>query len=253
MTFEEFHDPRLVTLSLTLDEGRDDLGFYLDLARRLQVGVERPLVVVDIGCGTGELAVALAARGCAVTGVEPSSAMLAAARMRPDADRVRWIEGDASALEVSDASVDLVVMTGHVAQVISDEDAWRSSLESARRALRSGGRLAFESRNPAAKAWERWTAEQSRALVPTTPLGTVTWWCEGTTVDDELVSYEIHYVLEDTGEEFVSKNLLRFRSWDRISDAVHGAGLEVEHVFGNHARAPFEVDSPEFVVIARRR
>ena len=62
MTFEEFQDPRLVTLSLTLDEGRDDLGFYLDLARRLQVAVERPLVVVDIGCGTGELAVALAAR-----------------------------------------------------------------------------------------------------------------------------------------------------------------------------------------------
>ena len=253
MTFEEFHDPRLVTLSLTLDENRADLGFYLDLARRLQAGLDRPLVVADLGCGTGELAIALAERGCDVTAIEPSPAMLAEARARPGADRMLWIEDDASSLEGLGERFDLIVATGHVAQVISDEDEWRQALAAARRALRPGGRLAFESRNPAAKAWERWTREHSRTRIPTTPLGPVTWWYEGTSVDDQLVSYEIHYAIEDSGEELVSKNLLRFRSWDAISEGLHGAGLEAEHVFGNHQRAPFEADSPEFVVTARRR
>ncbi len=253
MTFEEFHDPRLVTLSLTLDEGRGDLAFYLDLASRLQAQVDHPLQVVDLGCGTGELAVALAERGCAVTGVEPAPAMVATARQRPGTGRVRWVEGDASALGREMGGADLVTMTGHVAQVISDEAAWRATLASVSRILHRDGRLAFESRNPAARAWEHWTPERTRERVSATALGAVSWWWEVVRVDGELVTTEIHYVVHATGEELVSRNLLRFRPWDALSGALTEAGLEVEQVFGDWSRAPFAADSPEFVVLARPR
>jgi ubiquinone/menaquinone biosynthesis C-methylase UbiE len=84
------------------------------------------VVVADIGCGTGVLASELARRECLVTGVDPSPAMLDVARHRPDGERVRWIEGDASLLD--EAEYDLAIMTGHVAQVITDDQRWRETL-----------------------------------------------------------------------------------------------------------------------------
>ena len=45
-----------------------------------------------------------------VVGVDPAPAMLAYARQQPGAERVRWVEGDSSALGQPEA--DLVLMTG---------------------------------------------------------------------------------------------------------------------------------------------
>ncbi|MDE0229590.1 MAG: methyltransferase domain-containing protein, partial [Spirochaetaceae bacterium] len=44
--------------------------------------------ILDLGCGDGELAMALAARGCRVIGVDRSAAFVAAARRRGVAARV---------------------------------------------------------------------------------------------------------------------------------------------------------------------
>jgi 2-polyprenyl-3-methyl-5-hydroxy-6-metoxy-1,4-benzoquinol methylase len=49
--------------------------------------------VLDLGCGTGRLTLAMAAAGHRVTGVDPAAAPLAAARAKPLADRVTWLEG----------------------------------------------------------------------------------------------------------------------------------------------------------------
>ena len=63
--------------------------------------------VLDVGCGTGALAEAVAERGAAVAGVDPSEAFLATARRRvPQAE---FRAGDAQALPYADASFDGVV------------------------------------------------------------------------------------------------------------------------------------------------
>lgn len=57
--------------------------------------------VLDLGCGTGNIALRLAARGLDVTGVDLSPEMLDLARQKtPPGIAVRWVE--ASALELSD-------------------------------------------------------------------------------------------------------------------------------------------------------
>ena len=63
-----------------------------------------------------------------------------------------------------EAEYDLAIMTGHVAQVITDDQRWRETLAATYRALRPGGRVAFESRNPSAREWTTWTPEASRAV-----------------------------------------------------------------------------------------
>ncbi|GAA1154148.1 class I SAM-dependent methyltransferase [Nocardioides aquiterrae] len=113
-----FADPRLAALYDDLDGDRADLDAYLAIVEELGVSS-----VVDIGCGTGSLAVRLAAAGLTVTGVDPATASLDVARSKPRAEQVTWVDGDATVLPSLGIVADAAVMTGNVAQVfVSDED-----------------------------------------------------------------------------------------------------------------------------------
>ena len=64
-------------------------------------------VYLDIGCGTGNYTIALHARGVELTGVDPSEAMLKAAKNRND--KIVWKKGTAENIPVENKSVDGVV------------------------------------------------------------------------------------------------------------------------------------------------
>jgi hypothetical protein len=65
------------------------------------------------------------------------------------------------ATDLPPLQVDLVTMTGNVAQVFLTDAEWAATLRAAYTALRPGGRLVFETRDPAAKAWLEWNRERS--------------------------------------------------------------------------------------------
>jgi ubiquinone/menaquinone biosynthesis C-methylase UbiE len=95
--------------------------------------------VIDVGCGTGTTAIALAERGAAVVGVDGDPGVLALARAKPGAAAVQWRNGTATALPLAGASADRVVMSlllHHLAR-----EAKRTALAEALRVLRIGGRL----------------------------------------------------------------------------------------------------------------
>jgi ubiquinone/menaquinone biosynthesis C-methylase UbiE len=58
------------------------------------LGDVRGLQVVDLGCGTGRVSFRLLEAGAQVTALDFSEGMLAAARMRPGADRIRFMSHD---------------------------------------------------------------------------------------------------------------------------------------------------------------
>jgi SAM-dependent methyltransferase len=243
--FEEFSDPRLVTLYDWWDPFRTDIGFYLDLAS------QRPgSVILDVGCGTGLLATQLAQRGHEVTGVDPAPAMLGVASRRPGGDLVRWIEGDAASLEETGA--DLALMTGHVAQIISDDGEWHATLAATHRALGPGGRLAFESRNPRARGWLTWTPELSRRRIKDAVGQEVDVWFQSVEVRDDWVRCELHYRFVSSGEEVVSHNKLRFRTEESLTASLRNAGFVVQDVFGHWDGRPLREDSPELLFVATR-
>lgn len=123
---------------------------------------KRGEVVVDLAGGTGDVARLLAARDAAVTVVDPSVEMMAVGRARPGADSIAWIEGEAEALPLADASVDLVTIAFGIRNVTRIED----SLVEIRRVLRPGGRfycLEFSTPRPwLAPLYEVW----SRTAIP---------------------------------------------------------------------------------------
>jgi SAM-dependent methyltransferase len=67
--------------------------------------------ILDVGTGTGRVAILLARGGANVTAIDASDAMLAVARQRAAADgvSVRFQSGDTHALEFADRSFDVVV------------------------------------------------------------------------------------------------------------------------------------------------
>jgi len=80
--------------------------------------------ILDVGTGTGRAAILFARGGASVTGVDASEPMLAVARTRA-ADqslKVRFLKGDAHALDFGDRAFDVVVSL----RVVMHSPRWRS-------------------------------------------------------------------------------------------------------------------------------
>ncbi|SAK76200.1 methyltransferase type 12 [Caballeronia fortuita] len=246
-----YDDPRLVALYDVLNPFAADTAFYLALA-------ESAAHVVDLGCGTGLFATELAKRGHRVTGIDPSPQMLRVARAREHGGEVTWIEGDASALPFVGAA-DLLVMTGHVAQVFLDDASFLATLRAARRAIRPGGAIAFDSRNPAARAWDHWTRERSSKCVDAPDGKTVQVWHEGHAQPDPLstgrAAFTTHFrflTAPEAPEQTVSATSeLRFRTRDELARLLTDAGFGQIEWYGDWNRAPVEETSRELIAVAR--
>ncbi len=99
-----------------------------------------PLDALDVGCGTGFLALELAVRGHRVTGVDFAPAMIGAARDKAAAQglAIRFEEADAESLPFPAARFDLVV-SRHLLWTLPHPEA---AIDEWIRVLRPGGRLA---------------------------------------------------------------------------------------------------------------
>jgi SAM-dependent methyltransferase len=240
MADDSFGHPRLAAVYDSLHPVRRDLDAYVGIADELKAHS-----VLDIGCGTGVLAILLADRGIDVTGIDPARASIDVARAKPGSERVRWICGDAAVLPP--LRVDLVTMTANVAQEIVDPSAWQMTLRSVRGSLNPGGHLVFETRDPARRAWEDWTREGSYNVTEVRGLGSVASWVQLTDVCLPLVKFRWTYVFASDGQLMTSDSTLRFREQEEVEQDLIEHGFVVEEV----RDAP---DRPgrEFVFLARR-
>ena len=97
---------------------------------------------LDLCCGTGDVAFALAANSVEVTGLDFSEAMLRVARNRSaqadsHSQQPKFIQGDAMATGLPDATFDMVTMSYGLRNLAS----WERGLEEMRRVTKPGGRL----------------------------------------------------------------------------------------------------------------
>lgn len=242
MTDQSYSDLRLASVYDALNPAGRDTDFYLDVAG------ESPRTILDMGCGTGLLAVEFARRGHRVTGADPAAGMMAIARTRLGGDLVDWIASDAAGL-ATETRFDLIVMTGHVFQVFLTDDAITAALGNLRRHLAPNGRLVFETRNPAVREWEEWTAADTSTRVEVDGIGPVDVHYDVTLVEGQFVRFETHFGFAD-GDRVATPCMLRFIGRDQLATALAGAGFAEVEWYGDWDRSPARPGSPEIIVIA---
>jgi hypothetical protein len=139
-------------------------------------------------------------------------------------------------------------MTGNVAQVFLTDDDWNAVLRGAKAALRPGGRLVFETRVPARRAWEQWTPDVTRCRVDVPGVGIVESGEDLVGVDGDLVTFRSMTVFARDRAVLESTSTLRFRERPEVEASLDANGFDVVDV----RDAP---DRPglEFVFVARTR
>ena len=172
-------------------------------------------VVLDLACGTGDIAFALAERlnEARVTGLDASPKMIEGAKLRRRANaggaagRVAFQVGDMMRLAaVADASVDLVT-AGYAFRNVPD---YRAALAEAARVLRPGGRLlTLDFYRPESRAW--------RALF----LGYLR-------VSGDVVGWLWHR--EPVVYGYIARSIAHFVSAPDFTLALEAAGFAVERV-----------------------
>jgi ubiquinone biosynthesis O-methyltransferase len=126
----------------------------------------RGAAVLDIGCGGGFMAEAMAKRGARVTGIDPAAKAIAAARAHAAGQglAIRYETASGEALPLADASMDVAVCVDVLEHV---EDVGRV-LDEIRRVLKPGGLFCFDTinRNPLATLVVVVFGERILRLVP---------------------------------------------------------------------------------------
>ncbi len=241
-----YGERRLAALYDALNPWGPSEDFYLD-------HVMRAGSVLDAGCGTGQLLARARQDGHTghLTGLDPAPGMLAVARARRD--DITWVQGDVRALHLR-RTFELITMTGHAFQVLLGDDDIRAALDGFHHHLAPGGRLIFEIRNRAARAWERWIPALTRTLVRA-PGGEdyeVAYEFRGTR-EPGLVDYATIFRSRATGEVFVSPSTLHFADPGHLRSLLGGAGFAVGGWFGDWDRSEVTPASREIIVIAARQ
>jgi ubiquinone/menaquinone biosynthesis C-methylase UbiE len=124
-----YSDPDAPTLDAQSLLSRQGLALEM-----IEASVPPPAKVLDLGCGTGEMAAKLMERGYEVWGLDIAEPMVRYARDRCGSDRFRV--GDIEHLPFRDETFDAIVCLGVIEYLDTDECALREM----RRVLKPGGR-----------------------------------------------------------------------------------------------------------------
>ncbi len=205
--------------------------------------------VLDVGCGTGSMLHWSREHGHVgrLVGLDPDRAALARARRRAD---VEWVEGTAADMRWQ-AEFDLATMASHAFQcLVTDEDV-RASLAAIRAALRAGGRFAFETRHPQARAWEAWNPSNASDITGAAGRA-LRVWHEVEAVTDDVVTFTGTTADPDGTVLRVDRTSLRFLDAVTLDAFLAEAGFEIEARYGDWQRGPVTPTSREIITVARR-
>jgi SAM-dependent methyltransferase len=122
----------------------ENASYDADLELWRELAVEESGPILDLGCGSGRVALDLARRGHRVTGVDRSERLVEALRWRAwELDlNVEVVEADACELDLGDQRFGLVLAPMQMLQVLSGDESRREVLRRAAAALIPGGLFA---------------------------------------------------------------------------------------------------------------
>ncbi len=206
--------------------------------------------VLELACGTGRLTVPLALAGTEVTGLDISSAMLDVACRKAQAvgARVRWVQGDVTALDLPDR-FDLIMITGNSLAHMTTPEMLHACLTGVRRHLLPGGQFAFDVMNPDRRILSRPPADRLRRGHSAAGFRVY----ERATFDPLTRVREVRWRVRQADGPEVELEPLRLRIFfaDELPDLLASSGLRLDLRFGDFDGASFGARSRNQICVAR--
>lgn len=232
---------------------RDDVGLWLSYAGR----TDRP--VLDVGCGTGRIALELSRAGHEVVGIDPSAAMLGVARQRAEDDalEVEFIEGRVIDLALEEGHYGLALLPADVFLYCADAEEQVATLALLGRCLQFNGLLAIDLPGPA--LW----------LDPATNGQPVLTFSGETEAGEQFDAWQVHeddlalqtrwlrVSYEQCGKDgslrrWQSEHQLRYVYRFEMEYLLRLGGLAQSDIYGDYDLGPLTNESERMIVIARR-
>ena len=230
---------------------RDDVPFYVGLAEEAAAAGHS---VLELACGTGRVALPIAAAGARITGIDSSPAMLEVARAKSEGDNPRWLEADMTTFDLEERFGLVIIPFRSFLHLLTTEDQ-KACLRRAHDHLNAGGRLALNFFNPGLLMMAGWLSDRrpTRRLVE--KRGFVERWetrrysTSGQTLDHEQIDERAD---ASAVISRVYRNMrLRYVYRYEMEHLLALTGFEVEALYGWFDGTPFTDESREMVWIAR--
>lgn len=239
--------------------GRRDIAFWSDFALRASSGQARNRPrVLELGCGTGRVAIPLAKAGATVVGIDRSASMLDRGRIKVRrarvGSRVQLIRGDIRHLPFPDRSFPLVMAPYGILQSLLDERLLSATLKDVRRVLTRDGIFGMELVADL-PAWDEYS-NRVTLRSPRGPHGTPMRLIESVTQDrrKHITRFEQEFV-EGAGRRVTRKKFsLAFRTLTvpQMIQRLEKAGLEVSALLGDYQGGPWDLRAEVWIILARR-
>ena len=233
--------------------GRRDIAFW----QRMAAPVDGP--ILELGCGTGRVAVPLARHGSRIVGIDRSTSMLARARARVRRaklhQRVQLIRGDIRHLPFPDRSFALVMAPYGILQSLLDEELLSAALQEVQRVLTRRGIFGLELVADL-PAWDEY-ANRVTLRGGRGPHGKPIKLIE--TVQQDRRNHITRFVqefVEGRGTaETRRKFSLSFRTLTvpQMVQRLQQAGMEVAALLGDYQGGPWDLRAEVWIMLARRR
>jgi SAM-dependent methyltransferase len=248
------HEPDLAEL-IDLDYGdfAEDLPFYESLAQRSEGAI------LELGVGTGRVALQLAGAGHEIWGVDNDETVLARARSRAgDAQHIHLTAGDMRDFDLGRSFALIYAGFGAFHHLLTPDEQL-ACLRCVERHLAADGLFVFDLRAIFATDWE---AGESVPLLHdwTRSLASGEMVTKLRTIHVERaaqIQHETHFydlVAPDGSLRRVVTNVdLRFSTRYEIEGLLRGAGLQLEQFYGDFELSPYDDDSEYMITIARKR
>ncbi|HEX5369444.1 MAG TPA: methyltransferase domain-containing protein [Dehalococcoidia bacterium] len=250
--FADIYDAWVATAPVT----ERNLPFYVDEY------IHAPGVVVELGVGNGRIAIVAARRGKTVIGIDSSAAMLDVCKRRAEAAgiaaRISLVQADFRDFKLRDAA-SLISIPFHSIGHLTTRDDRLEALRSISGQLTPGGRLIFDTFvfDPEMARTQhgapRLRAEYRDELSGHDVLIWATTFYDFVRHAIRIIAYTDE--LDATGLVLERRYRRLSFSWSdpaEIRGLLAETGFEIEALFGDYDRRPFDDGSQEQVWVARR-
>ena len=209
------------------------------------LGLSAGARVLDVPCGAGRLTLPLAARGCAVTGVDISEQFLEAARASSAERRlaIEWRQADMSALDF-DGEFDAAFCFGNSFGYLDDAGN-EAFLASVSRALRPGGRFAIDYGQTAESILPRLETRQEGDMAGF-------HFIEDTRYDMLSARIENRFTFSREGRSETKLASQRVYTLKEVVRLLADAGFETAAFFGSPTEEPFALASHRLLIVGTK-